>query len=142
MSVYDMDRSCVIWIGPGQGKGRKTIDPFVNEALSDYQKARIQSACCDMSQPYIGAIETHCPNAKLVLDHFHVVKTLNEAVDEVRREQLWEANQADRKALRGMRWLLYRNSSTRTREDTRNIKTIKKAQPARLSGLTRCERGI
>ena len=122
--VYDLDRSCVVWIG--QGKGRETIDRFFNEALSDYQKDRIQSACCDMSQAYIGAIETHCANATLVLDRFHVVKTLNEAVDEVRKEQWREASQADRKVLKGMRWLLYRHSSTRTREDTRNLKALDK----------------
>jgi len=122
--VYDLDRSCVVWIG--QGKGRETIGRFFNEALSDYQKARIQSACCDMSQAYIGAIETHCPNATLVLDRFHVVKVLNEAVDEVRKEQWREASQADRKALKGMRWLLYRHSSTRTRRDTANLKALDK----------------
>lgn len=122
--VYDLDRSCVVWIG--QGKGRETIDRFFNDALSDYQKARIQSACCDMSQAYIGAIETHCPNATLVLDRFHIVKTLNEAVDEVRKEQWREATEANRKALKGMRWLLYRHSSTRTREDTRNLKALDK----------------
>lgn len=122
--VYDLDRSCVVWIG--QGKGRETIDRFFNEALSDYQKARIQSACCDMSQAYIGAIETHCPNATLVLDRFHIVKSLNEAVDEVRKEQWREATEANRKALKGMRWLLYRHSSTRTREDTRNLKALDK----------------
>ena len=122
--VYDLDRSCVVWIG--QGKGRETIDRFFNEALSDYQKARIQSACCDMSQAYIGAIETHCPNATLVLDRFHIVKSLNEAVDEVRKEQWREATEANRKALKGMRWLLYRHSSNRTREDTRNLKALDK----------------
>ena len=79
-----------------------------------------------MSQAYIGAIETHCPNATLVLDRFHVVKTLNEAVDEVRKEQWREATEANRKVLKGMRWLLYRHSSTRTREDTRNLKALDK----------------
>lgn len=122
--VYDLDRSCVVWVG--QGKGRETIDQFFNEALSDDQKARIQNACCDMSQAYIGAIEAHCPNATLVLDRFHIVKALNEAVDEVRKEQWREASQADRKALKGMRWLLYRHSSTRTRRDTANLKALDK----------------
>ena len=73
--VYDLERSCEVWIG--QGKGRAAIDRFFNEALSDYQKARIQAACCDMSQAYIGAIQTHCPNATLVLDRFHIVKALD-----------------------------------------------------------------
>ncbi|MEX2497810.1 MAG: transposase [Wenzhouxiangellaceae bacterium] len=61
-----------------------------------------------------------------VLDRFHIVKALNESVDEVRKEQWREASQADRKALKGMRWLLYRHSSTRTRRDTRNLKALDK----------------
>jgi len=122
--VYDLDRSCVVWIA--QGKGREAADRFFNEALSDYQKARIRTACCDMSQAYIGAIEAHCPNATLVLDRFHIVKALNEAVDEVRKEQWRQATQADRKALKGLRWLLYRHSSTRTRRDTRSLRALDK----------------
>lgn len=122
--VYDLERSCVVWVG--QGKGRETIDRFFNEALSKGQKARIQTACCDMSQAYIGAIGDHCPHAKLVLDRFHIVKALNDAVDEVRKEQWREASQADRKALKGLRWLLYRHSSTRSRVDTRTLKALDK----------------
>ncbi len=122
--IYDLQRSCVVWIGPG--KGRESVDRFFNEALSAHQKARIQTACCDMSQAYIGAIEDHCPNATLVLDRFHMVKALNAAVDEVRKQQWREASRADRKTLKGMRWLLYRHSSTRSRRDTRTLKTLEK----------------
>lgn len=122
--VYDLQRSCVVWIG--QGKGRKTIDRFFNEALSDYQKARIHTACCDMSQAYIGAIGDHCPHATLVLDRFHIVKALNDAVDEVRKQQWREASRGQRQAIKGLRWLLYRHSSTRSRRDTQNLKALDK----------------
>jgi len=122
--VYDLDRSCVVWVA--QGKGREAIDRFFDGAVSDYQKTRIRTACCDMSQAYIGAIQAHCPNATLVLDRFHIVKALNEAVDEVRKEQWRRATQAERKALKGLRWLLYRHSSTRTRRDTRNLRALDK----------------
>ena len=50
----------------------------------------------------MGAITTHCPNARLVLDRFHVVKALNDAIDEVRKEQWREASAAHRKALKGL----------------------------------------
>ena len=122
--VYDLDRSCVVWIGAG--KGRETIDRFFTEALSDHQKSRIKWACCDMSEAYMGAIKAHCENATLVLDRFHIVKKLNEAVDEVRKEQWRKANKRDRKALKGLRWLLYRHSSTRSREGTRTLKQLEK----------------
>ena len=60
-----------------------------------------------MSQAYIGAIEDHCPNVTLVLDRFHIVKMLNEAVDEVRKEQWRKASVDERKAIKGLRWLLF-----------------------------------
>ena len=122
--VYDLERSCVVWVG--QGKGRETIDQFFDEALSDYQKKKIELASCDMSQAYIGAIEAHCPNAKLVLDRFHIVKALNEAVDDVRKEQWRNASVDDRKALKGLRWLLYRHSSNRSKKDSRILNALKK----------------
>jgi transposase len=123
--VYDLDRCAVVWMG--EGKGRETINKFFDTMLSDYQKQQITAGCCDMSEAYIGAITTHCPNATLVLDRFHLVKALNGAVDEVRKEQWREANVADRKALKGLRWLLYRHSSTRSAQDTRTLKALDKA---------------
>jgi len=122
--VYDLERSVVVWVG--QGRGRATIDEFFKHQLSDYQKAQIHTGCCDMSEAYMGAITIHCPNASLVLDRFHVVKALNEAIDEVRKEQWREASAADRKALKGLRWLLYRHSSTRSRRDTQTLKALEK----------------
>ena len=123
--VYDLERSCVVWIG--RGRARETIDLFFTEALSSYQRSKIQWACCDMSEAYIGAIQEHCPNAQLVLDRFHIVKALNAAVDEVRKEQWREADPDGRKALKGLRWLLYRHSSTRSRANTQTLRDLEKA---------------
>jgi transposase len=122
--VYDMERACVVWVG--KGKGRESIDRFFTKALSDYQKANIRWACCDMSQTYIGAIEQYCPNATLVLDRFHIVKALNEAVDEVRKEQWREASKEERKILKGLRWLLFKHSANRSKEDSRILNALRK----------------
>ena len=122
--VYDLERSVVVWVG--KGRARATIDQFFDTALSSWQKSQIHTACCDMSEAYMGAITAHCPHAALVLDRFHVVKALNEAVDHVRKEQWREASAADRKALKGLRWLLYRHSSTRSRRDTQTLKALEK----------------
>lgn len=123
--VYGLDRSCVVWIG--RGRARQTIDRFFKEALSPSQRSRIQWACCDMSEAYIGAIQEHCPNARLVLDRFHIVKALNAAVDEVRKEQWRAASPDQRKAIKGLRWLLYRHSSTRSQQDTRTLQALERA---------------
>jgi transposase len=122
--VYDLDRSRVLWVG--KGKARKTIDRFFNEALSDYQKKQITWACCDMSETFINAIKKHCPNAQLVLDRFHIVKALNEAMDEVRKEQWRKASKDERQALKGLRWLLFKHVSKRSPEDQALIEQLKR----------------
>ena len=122
--VYDIDLSRVVWAGPG--KGREAIDDFFDNNLSNYQKKKIKWATCDMSQAYIGAIEHHCPNATLVLDRFHIAKALNNAVDEVRKEQWRLADPDERKALKGLRWLLFKHSSKRSKKDTRILNALHK----------------
>jgi transposase len=123
--VYDLKRARVVWIG--KGKGRETIDQFFREALSSGQRARVRWASCDMSRTYIEAIKAHCPNATLVIDRFHVVKALNEALDEVRKEQWRELGKDERKAIKGLRWLLARHSRNRTPEHTRTLHQLRKA---------------
>lgn len=124
--VYDLDRSQVVWVG--EGKGRKTIDRFFKEAMSEGQRARVEVACCDMSQTYIGAIEDHLPNALLVLDRFHVVKALNDAVDEVRKEVWRTASKAERKGLKGLRFIILKNRKNRTRREHKIMGELARTQ--------------
>jgi len=121
--VYDLDRSCVVWIG--KGKGRETIDRFFREGLSDDQRKRIQWASCDMSRAYIQAIKDHCPNATLVIDRFHLVKALNEAVDEVRKEEWRQLGADDRQAIKGLRWMLGMHARNRTKGHTRFLNSLR-----------------
>lgn len=121
--VYDLDRSCVVWVG--KGKGRETIDQFFREYLSDAQKERVQWASCDMSQTYIQAIKDHCPNATLVIDRFHLIKALNEAVDEVRKEEWRKLGADERKAIKGLRWMLGMHARNRTKGDTRFLNALR-----------------
>jgi transposase len=121
--VYDIDRSCVVWVG--KGKGRETIDRFFREALSEDQRKRVRWASCDMSKTYINAIKEHCPNATLVIDRFHIVKALNEAVDEVRKEEWRKLGADDRKAIKGLRWLLGMHARNRTKANTRVLNELR-----------------
>jgi transposase len=124
--VYDLDRGCVVWIG--MGKGRETIDVFFQNHLSDFQRRNIRFASCDMGETYIGAIEHWCPNATLVLDRFHIVKALNETLDTIRMEE-WRKlkGSAKAKAVKGLRWLLYRHPTSRTKAQTRTLNALKKS---------------
>jgi len=121
--VYDLDRSHVVWVG--KGKGRETIDQFFKEAISPGQRLRVRWASCDMSRAYIDSIKANCPNATLVIDRFHVVKALNGALDEVRKEQWRELGAEQRKAIKGLRWLLGMHSRNRTKAHTRLLNRLR-----------------
>jgi hypothetical protein len=54
----------------------------------------------------IVAITHHCPQVTLVIHRFHLVKALNQAVDEVRKEQRRTLDTQGRKATNALRWLL------------------------------------
>jgi transposase len=123
--VYDLERQCVVWVSAG--KGREAIDLFFKNEMTEEQRKKIRFASCDMSKAYIGAIEYWCPSAILVIDRFHIVKALNEAVDEIRKEQWRVAQSDDKKALKGLRWLLYMHSNNRSKADTRRLNELKKA---------------
>ncbi len=123
--VYDLDRSCVIWVG--EGKGRDTIDTFFTEVLSKGQRSRIVAASCDMSKAYMGAINEHLPNALLVLDRFHIVKALNEAVDQVRKQERAKASAEQRKALKSLRFILLKHPKQRTASERKTLAALERS---------------
>lgn len=61
------------------------------------------------------------------LDHLHITKALLAAVDEVRKEEWRNADKSDRSALKGLRWLLFRHSSNRTKGHTRTLNRLKRS---------------
>lgn len=117
--AYDLDRARVVWVG--ESKGRETIDRFFAEALSDGQKSRISWAGSDMSVAYSEAIKAHCPNATPVIDRFRLVTALNEAADAVHKQQWREFVAAQRKSVKGLRWLRGMRLVTRTKPHRRQL---------------------
>lgn len=123
--VYDLKRSKVVWVGVG--KGGETLEKFLQTKLSEYQRSKIKFACCDMAQSYISTIEKYLKKTTLVIDRFHVVKALNEAMDEVRKEEWRNVSKQEKGVLKGIRWILFRHSSTRTKGNTRTINKLRSA---------------
>jgi transposase len=71
---------------------------------------RIEAVATDLSPAFISAVMTHLPNATLVFDHFHVVKLMNDAPDEIRRGLYRQEKDLNkRKVIKGTRWLLLCN---------------------------------
>jgi transposase len=122
--VYDLKKAKVVWVG--RGKKKTTLRRFF-ESLSQYQRNQIRYACCDMAEGFIVEIKHWLKKATLVIDRFHIVKALNTAMDEVRKEEWREVSKKEKKALKGVRWLLFRHSKTRSKRDSRTINKLRRA---------------
>jgi transposase len=104
--VLDLESRIVIFVG--EGKGADALLPFWRRVRR--AGARIQAVAMDMSAAYISAVQTHLPQAKIVFDHFHVIKLMNEKLTALRRDLYHQAvDQLHKKVLKGTRWLLLMN---------------------------------
>ncbi|MFA6719081.1 MAG: transposase, partial [Prevotella sp.] len=72
--------------------------------------AVIKAVATDLSPAFVSAVMANIPAATLVFDHFHVVKLMNDALDEIRRSVYREERDLNkRKVFKGTRWLLLCN---------------------------------
>lgn len=86
----------------------------------------IQSVSCDMSPSFITGISSEFPDAKITFDKFHVMKMMNEAVDEVRKQEqstikelnnskyLWLKNEKNLSEKQSERFLCLKNQNLKT----------------------------
>jgi transposase len=116
-TIVDACTSRVLWVG--RGRGREDIRPFF-QLLGPTGCAQIEAVVMDMSEAYERETRTHCPQAAIVYDLFHIVaKYGREVIDRVRVDltnRLARAagptdlrTRARRRVIKGTRWLLLRN---------------------------------
>src|SRR3954453_12308554 len=104
--VMDLRSGAVVFVG--DGKGADALKPFWKRLRPS--KAKIEAVAMDMSAAYRGAVSAHVPEAKIVFDHFHVIKLFNEKLSELRRALHREATDVlHKEVLKGTRWLLLKN---------------------------------
>ena len=105
--VTDLDRGVVLDLLPNR-KMTTLIAHF--QALGMDFCAQIEYVACDFWDAYITTSEKCFPNAKIVIDHFHVVKLLNDPLDALRKK-LRKEDKDNLHYLR-LKWILYRQYHT------------------------------
>lgn len=117
----DMNKKKTLFIT--EGKDHKTVREFC-KALENQggKREKVKDVSCDMSPAFIKGVKEELPNAEITFDKFHVLKKINTAVDEVRREEAKETP-----ILKGARYVFLKNEH--------NLTSAQKAQRASLSKL-------
>lgn len=103
--VIDLDDGRILWARPGRGKA--ALRGFWQRLR--VAQAQIQAVATDMSAAYWSAVLEHLPDAALVFDKFHVLKLMNERLDDLRRHLVREAEGPLKLRIKGTRFLLLRN---------------------------------
>lgn len=118
-NVVDIETHKVIW--NHNGRGKHTLDSFYQEIGKD-KLNKIKAVANDGAKGLILLTKEHAKNALIVLDHFHVKKYLNDAVDKVRKEELKRAKEENNSELSQIlhcnkRFILMQNKVTTKKRD-------------------------
>ena len=70
---------------------------------------QVEECCADMWDAYHTTAKSKLSKAQMVVDHFHVMKNLTDAVTTARRTIQKQADEAPQALLKGCRWLLVKN---------------------------------
>lgn len=106
-----------------EGKGKDTVSQFrgflKNQEIPPEQ---IEEMCCDMSPSFISGIEEQFPDASISFDKFHIMKMVNEALDEVRRQE-----QLKEPMLKKTRYIWLKNQRNLTEKQNDQMLKLKDA---------------
>lgn len=106
--VVDLDSGRIIYVG--DGKGSEALKKFWRKVKR--KNIKIKHVATDLSAAFIASVMENCPNVVHVFDHFHVVKLMNEKLDDIRRKiYSMEKDINKRKVLKGTRYLLLGNGA-------------------------------
>lgn len=100
--VIDLDSGRIVWVA--KGRGADALRRFWR--VLRLAKAKIEAVAMDMSAAYWAAVAEHLPDAAVVFDRFHIVKLVNEKLDDLRRALVREATGLMKRTVKGLRYLL------------------------------------
>jgi len=101
--IRDLESGAVLYVG--DGKGAAALDG----ALKILKKSKLKAVAMDMSNAYSSWFQTHFPEIKIVFDHFHEIKSMNEKLDAVRRRVTAKLDETQRGQFKGLRFLFLQN---------------------------------
>ena len=129
--VIDLEDGRILWAKPGRGGAAlKGFWPRLRRA-----KAKIKAVATDMSAAYWSAVRDHLPDAALVFDKFHVIKLMNERLDDLRRQMVREAEGAMKLKIKGTRFLLLRNpENLKTEQIPKLDRALRLTEPLLVGG--------
>jgi transposase len=118
----DQDFTRLLWIGKD-----RTVESFeqfftlIGTPLSE----AIEFVCSDMWKPYLRVIRERCTNAVNILDRFHIVAKMNDALDDVRAAEARRlAQDGFEPVLKKTRWCVLKRKANLTHPQRSRLRDL------------------
>jgi transposase len=118
----DLDVTRLLWVGK-----ERTIESFQGffATIGDEVASKIVFVCSDMWEPYLKVIRQKCSDALHILDRFHIVAKMNQALDDVRAEEARRMKQEGfHPVLKKSRWLLLKRQENLTNKQRFRLRDL------------------
>jgi len=119
--IFAPELGLVLDILPDRNKA--TLERWLDERGQTWCEA-VEVACSDMWDAYQSVAAEKLPNARRIVDRFHVMKNLNDALTKARRAIQKEADEDTKEILKGCRWLLVKNKENLKTEEQQKLRTM------------------
>ncbi|WP_017429932.1 ISL3 family transposase [Vreelandella jeotgali] len=117
-SIYDMLEK----------RTQNHMKPFFRK-LPDSEN--VEWVCTDMWRPFKRSFGPYLPNAKLVIDKFHVVKMASEALEHERKQHQAQLGRKERLRLKkSLRWLTLKRPHALTVDEQQDMALLRQNMPA------------
>ncbi len=94
-----------------EGKRSDSLASFF-EKLTPAQRASICAVCMDRAGHFRNVVKAYLPHADVVFDKFHIIANYNATIDAVRRQAWHDAEQQDKRFIKGQRYNLFARKGT------------------------------
>ena len=101
---------------------RCQCDQVIKDDLEDHNglSDNVRHFCCDMPPAFISGLTKNFPNSSITFDRFHVMKLMNQAVDQVRREE-----QSQNSNLKRTRYIWLKNPEKLTKKQRTQLGSLR-----------------
>lgn len=114
--VVDLETGRILHVG--EGRGADALTAFWERVKEE--QVEIEQIATDMSSAFSKSVRENAPHATYVFDHFHIIKLMNDTVDQVRREVVaMETDKQKKRLIKGTRFILMANGEKITDPDGR-----------------------
>lgn len=124
--VYQIDAGSKRLLYVAQNRTEASLRSFFR-TLTDQVRLGLEFVCSDMWGPYLTVLAEQAGQAVHVLDRFHIMKKMNEAIDQVRREEARQLKaDGEEQILKHSRWCLLKRPENLNEKQTAKLSELMK----------------